>query len=396
MYPLRTLLVLIVASSSALAADAVKLRTLANKTVAGQLVELSTKGAVIQTTSGTTRVALPQILDMDFGVSPETLPEKYTDVELTDGSLVHCSSFAMHGPQVELKLVSGQTIKLPLTAVSYILNDAQDAKIKQAWQAALSKRGPHDLVASRKGGIGNTFEVTFGDPDAKGETIPFAFPDGDKRQPKIAGLLGMSFLRQPNPDAPQTLCKVYDSSRNVLMAARLTASDKGISIVTVCGAHLDYPRQVVSRLDFSKGKLTYLSSMEPLKVTEHSNVERVEHYRVNQSLDGGPLQLADGKKYDQGLAIHAHTELVYDLGGQYNEFTAVLGVDALVGGDSNVKLTILGDAKELFAATITRKDKPRPIKLNVKDVHQFTIIVSSADVLDLGNHIDICEAKMSK
>jgi len=396
MYPARILLALLACASTTLAADAVKLHTLTNKVVEGQLLQLSAKGAVVKTTTAETTVPLPQVLDIDFSVTADALPEKYTDVELTDGSLLHCSTFAIRGNQVELKLLAGQDIKMPLTAVSYILADANDAKNREGWQAALAKRGSHDLVASRKGGIGNTFEVTFGDADPKGETIAFTFPDGEKRHPKIAGLLAMSFVRQPNPDAPQTLCKVLDSSRDVVMAARLTLDDKGLSIVTVSGVKIDYPRQTVARLDFSKGKLTYLSGIQPLKATEKSNIERVEHYRTNENLDGGPLQLNDGHKYDQGLALHAYTQLVYDIGGQYNEFTAVLGVDAAVGGDSNVKVVIMGDAKELFSATMTRKEKPRPIKLNVKNVRQLTITVSSADVLDLGNHLDICDAKVSK
>lgn len=396
MHHLRALLALLLCSSWALAADAVKLRTLANKTIEGQMVHLTAKGAVIRTTSGETTVALPQILDIDFGVTSEPLSDQYTDVELTDGSLLHCSSFAIRGNQVELKLLAGQQLKMPLAIVSYILADANDAKNRDGWRAALAKRGNHDLVASRKGGIGNSFEVTFGDADAKGETITFAFPDGEKKQPKISALLAMSFLRQPNPDAPPALCRVSDSSHDVLAAARLTWGDTGLSVVTVCGVKIDYPRQVVARLDFSHGKLSYLSSMQPIKVVERSNVDRVEHYRINANLDGGPLQIAGYPKSDQGLAIHAYTELTYDLGGQYKELTAVLGVDSAVGGDSNVKVVITGDAKELFSATITRKDRPRPIKLPITDVRQLTITVSSAGPLDLGNHVDLYDAKVSK
>jgi hypothetical protein len=396
MQPLRILVALLVCASSALAADAVKLRTLANKTVEGQLLQLTAKGAVVKTTSGEQTVPLAQILDIDFGVTADPLSDKYTDVQLTDGSLLHCSVFTIRGNQIELKLLAGQDLKMPLAAVSYILADANDAKIRSAWQDALSKRGNHDLVASRKGGIGNTFEVTFGDADANGETIGFTFPDGEKKQPKIAALLAMSFLRQPNPNVPPTLCRVSDSSHDLLAAAKLTLTDKGLTVVTVADVKIDYPRQVVARLDFSRGKLSYLSSLQPIKVVERSNVDRVEHYRVNANLDGGPLQLAGYPKSQQGLAVHAYTELVYDLGGQYKELTAVLGVDTAVGGDSHVKVAIIGDAKELFSATITRKDKPRSIKLPITDVHQLTIIVSSADVLDLGNHVDFYEAKVSK
>ena len=72
-----------------------------------------------------------------------------------------------------------------------------------------------------------------------------------------------------------------------------------------------------------------------------------------------------------------------------------MGVDEDVGGDSRVKLLIEGDNRELFSTEVKRGDKPRPITLDVKGVRHLRITVSS-EFLDLGNHLDLVEARVSK
>jgi hypothetical protein len=187
--------------------------------------------------------------------------------------------------------------------------------------------------------------------------------------------------------------------------------------------------QMLHRLDFSKGKRTYLSDLEPASVEQTSTEDRVEHYRRDKNLDDGPLRLA-GRSFAKGLALHSRTVLVYNIGGEYKDFKAWLGVDDQVGGDSQAQVTIEGDGKVLFATEVRRKDErlrpeyaevlavaapvgfpgfvpwpalgktlqaggPIPVALDVRGVKQLRITVSS-EFLDLGNHVDLADAKVSK
>ena len=103
------------------------------------------------------------------------------------------------------------------------------------------------------------------------------------------------------------------------------------------------------------------------------------------------------KEYENGLALHSRTELEYDLKGDYNEFKATVGVDETVGGsDGTVAIKIEGDGKELYTANFTRKDLARPLNLSVKGINRFRIVVSSGDLLDLGKHLTLAEARVSK
>ena len=85
---------------------------------------------------------------------------------------------------------------------------------------------------------------------------------------------------------------------------------------------------LVSRLDYSKGKLTYLSDLEPAKVVGSS--DRGTHRRTTAATRTSTTRrpASAGRpesRIAKGLALHAHTELEYDLKGEYREFKAVAG-----------------------------------------------------------------------
>ena len=91
-----------------------------------------------------------------------------------------------------------------------------------------------------------------------------------------------------------------------------------------------------------------------------SNFDFVDTYRRDKNLDNGPLRIY-GELYAIGLALHAHTELEYDLKGDYREFHAIAGIDQSVGGVGGPVVLVIegvidGETKELYKKTFTRKD----------------------------------------
>ncbi len=394
--------VLLIGTVRAAELEPVEVRTLTGQTIKGNLESVNDQELVI---AGNGPIKVDQVVDLVFTANQPQAGDRFADVELTDGSVLHCSQFVLKLNKVDLKLVQGMEIKdLPLVMISNILNDAQEPKNREEWQKLVSKRGKGDLLAIKAAdGVVNPLEGTLGEGDAQGETIEFETSTGKKARPRLDRIHGMAFLRRPNGETAATLCKAQDLSRDLLVVAKLAMTENGYTITTVAGAKADFPWKSFTRWDFSKGKLAYLSDLEP-RLTESSNVNFLEHYRRDKNLDGEPIRLPqknqDGvtslQLFTKGLSVHAYTELLYDIGGDYKEFKAILGVDPKVPGDSHVKVTIEGDGKELFAGEISRKDDPRPITLDVKNVKQLRIVVASAGLLDLGNHVCLADAKVSK
>src|SRR5262249_24119870 len=156
---------------------------------------------------------------------------------------------------------------------------------------------------------------------------------------------GIIFLREADPNMTPAVCKLLDTARNEVMAATVAKSKDGVAIVTPAGAKIDYPRKLIARLDYSKGKLTFLSDMEPSEIVETctEGQDSVQHYHRDNNLDGGPVRVGP-TSFGKGLSLHAHTELEYDLKGEYREFKGYLGIEETIGGgDGPTTVKILGD-----------------------------------------------------
>jgi hypothetical protein len=399
----RTFAALLLCASVGLGAD---LHTLAGTTLSGELTALDDKAVTLKTDSGNVATPLLSVLDLVLQSEPPG-PEsgaKYLDVELTDGSVLHCkeNGFTLKGKEAEIELTTGVKLKVPLESLAAVLRDAHDAKVRDEWKGITGKKGTHDVIAVRLEGVLNRLEGTIGEGDAAGEKLGFEDARLNRKlSVPLTRVQGMVFVRKLAGNAPDTLCKVTDLQRNTFTAHAVALAGNNLQVTTVTDLKLALPVAQVASLDFSGGRLLYLSDVNPVRVVEKSNTGRVEHYRRNKNLEGGEIRLhGEGEQYKQpfpkGLSVHAYTELVYDLGGQYKKFEALLGVDETVEGDSRVKVIIEGDGKELYAAEISRKDEPKPVKVDVKDVKELRIVIRSADLFDFGNHVDLASARVSK
>src|SRR5690606_20223036 len=141
----------------------------------------------------------------------------------------------------------------------------------------------------------------------------------------------------------------------LVMGHSVETSDKTITVTTPAGAKLTYSFDQLSRLDYSRGKLTFLSDLKPTrKVLESASGEKFGHLRLDSGLADKPMPL-NTQSYAKGIAAFTYTELEYNLDGEYHEFRAVVGIDDNVGGSEGpVHLLIEGDGKELLSLTLTR------------------------------------------
>jgi hypothetical protein len=392
------LLLLLGALPSLMAAD---LRTLAGKSIDGELSAITEKEVVILKDGKRTAVPFPEILQIELQKAGETTPPgPLVDVELTDGSLLHCKKVTFKGKQARLVLAGTEkAFEIPLQSIAYILNGAQDAAVRRDWQEkVLSKRGNQDQVVIRRDNALNALGGTLGEGTATGQ-IEFTLEVGGERRTRELDLdrvQGLVFQRTLATEAPSPLCKVFDFKENLLTAAKLELGPDNLKVTTVAGASIELPRSTLLRLDFTNDKIVYLSDMKPASMSYKSLTGRNDPPRMDTNLDGkGPLQIK-GEVFSKGLAIHANTELNYNLDGKYKKFEAVIGMDDVVGGDGQPRVRIEADGKELFGQVVSRKDERRNLDLDVRGVRQLRVTVSSAKPFSFEAHVDLANAKLSK
>jgi hypothetical protein len=398
----RALVVFLVCAAAALAADPPELQSLKGDKFKGDLVGLTDKEIVLKVGEKPVSTPTDQTLLLQFGPVANVKDAKYAEVELVDGSVLRCGAVSFKGKDATLTLLSGQTVKVPLTSIAYVMNEANDPKLAAQWKELFAGvKKTYDFVV-RKGDTGALAKVegTFFDAADDGKTIAFT-PRGtsDKLPILLERVHGMVFLRPPDPNQPSLLCKLYDTQGSTLMAKSAVLKDGTLTVTTQCGVAVDYAVPLLAKLDYSKGKLTYLSEIELARVkVEGSSPLGLTTFRRDNNLDGtAPIQLG-GKTYAKGLSMHHHCEVTIDLEGEYREFKAVVGVDDRItqGSDSPTVLKIEGDGKELLSLNVTRKDGAKPITLNIREVQKLRIVVTSDDILGLGSHLALGDAKVSK
>jgi hypothetical protein len=389
------------------------MQTLDGKLVSGDLGSITGKEVEFSTPAGVVKTPLSLVLDIKLQQTrPLPASTKRIDVELIDGTQFKCkeNGLVIKGGNVELSLLSGQTVKVKLKDVAHYLRDAQDAALQKQFRDILKKKVKTDrilrLVVDEKGNPtkdkdGN-FELVFfkgaiGDADGPGKRIEFTPEGQNPKKTPLNILYGMTFYRT-EPSALPTTCLVYDINGSTLVANTVTADKNGYKLTTGTGVKLELDKTAVARLDFNIGKLSYLSDLEPARVVEKSGSGLVVHYRRDRNFDDDGLRL-EGKSFNKGLCVHAYTELEYNLGEKYKEFKLYIGVDERLGVGSKAQVTIECDEEKKFSKEITAKTKDyrsKPLVISVKGVTKLRIIVSSKNLLTLHDHVTLADAKVTQ
>lgn len=386
---LRVLLLSLLAVSVGWAEE---VRTLSGKTIKGQVVDLTPQSVRVQDEGGKVEeIPLTQVLAIDFQTA-KGVPqgEKAVLLQLFDDSELYCRDVQFAGEKVQATLLSGQKATLPLNSLVGFLRDAQDEKIRQQWHELRKRAVKKDRILVLREGELNPLEGVLGDVDVQGERIQFR--RDDKILPvRLDKLHGMIFQRT-NAPTQSPVCLVYDTTGTVLAATTVAIKNKEFLVTTSTGAQVTFTEANLAKLDYNRGKLTYLSDLEPADILERSNIGLIVRYHKDRNLDGEPILL--GKQdYDKGLSMHAHTELEYDLGGKYKNFQAVLGFDPRTGA-SKATVTVLADGLQIFQQPV--EAQPRPLALNIRDVNKLRIIVSASNPLDLHDHATLAAARVSQ
>jgi len=323
--------------------------------------------------------------------------------------VLRCNKLAFKGPNVTATTLAGMTVTVPIASLKTVQKEANDVGIIASWKQRMETIGKptHDILISKAAdGKLQPLEGTFYDANDAGDKIQFLTKDDqeagntDKKLASLDKIVGMSFRRAAAVFPKPLLCRVSDTQGSTLMTASVESKDDKFVVTTVSGAKAELPATVLAKLDYSKGKFTYLSdyNIAQMRVVEKPALTGLFPLQRDTNLErSGPIQIAT-KSYTKGLSLHAYSDLTFELDGAYREFKAVVGIDDNIKQASDVptKVRIEADGKELATLEITRKDGAKPIALNVLDVQRLRIVVSGDKLLGMSSHVALGDALVTK
>ncbi len=379
-------------------AQADTLQTISNKNVKGKLVALNDKEARIVDQNGEeVKTPLAQVVAIDLNpAGPVPAGAKFSIVQLFESRL-YCDKLSFKGNEAEVILLSGQALTIPLAHIISYIHQGDDPKVRDQWEKLLTKTSKHDHVLKLSDkGVLDALDGSLGDIDKEGKTIQFesAKAPGKTLQVGLGKITGLMFNRKVPPNAP--VCVVHDTMGNKIAASTITMEGDNFKITTTSGTKLTLAEKTLSKLDFNQGKLVFLSDLNPTDVVEESGIglKIGMKYRKDTNLEGEPILLGKAD-FVKGLTLHAHTELEFNLGGNYKDFKAVLGVDARAKTESKAKVIIECDGVKAFDKLVDPQ-KQLEVNVNVRNVQKMRIIVTSDDVLQLHDQATLGDARITQ
>ena len=88
--------------------------------------------------------------------------------------------------------------------------------------------------------------------------------------------------------------------------------------------------------------------------------------------------------------------MVFRLPGAFRKFETLLGIDDLVRPGGSAEVSILADDRLLFQETITGKDAPKPLSLDISGARRLTILVDFGEEGNLSDHAAFANAQLVK
>jgi hypothetical protein len=387
--------------SAALAAEPqFDLRTTDGQVLAGTLVELSAQEVALETSAGRVAVGFEHLARLVPQQRPPAAePAASVWVELVDGSLLPANSFSVTKGQARLELAGERNVDVSTRLIANVRFKSQTAEIAGQWTEILAGERADDLIVIR-GKSGLDFQTGILG-DVSDSTVGFKLDDEtlSVKRPRVEGLV---YFHKAGGELPSSFCRISDASGARLEAQTVELAEGRLRVTTAAGLKVDLPLDLIVAVD---GKIQFLSDLAPESSVwlpyfgrsgEPPSLAQLYRPRMNQSADGGELVLA-GRAYAKGMSLYSRTELVYRLpAGQYRTLKALAGIDDRVRPDGEVRLLISSDGKTLFEATITGRDDPQPVEVDLKGVSRLKIVVDFGEGQEVSDHLDLCDVRILK
>ncbi len=382
---------------------AVQVQTLSGETVIGTLLELGPQQIGLETTHGRVTLETERVVALSPAEAPAAAAgEPAAWVDLADGSSLVAASISSAGGTIRLGLGGDRSIELPSRAVVAVRLQAHADTSAAEWARLQESEAAGDVLVVRKG---NSLDSHRGILREIGLAAVRFEVDGEVLPVKREKVFGVIVYQSAAHNLPESICRLVEANGSTWDAHTLGLDGGQVQWTTPLGLTVKRPLGELAKIDFSQGKIVYLSDLKPESVEWTPYIAAgkplaswSEFFRPrnDQSLRSGPLELG-GKTYKKGLALHSRTTMVYRLPGRFHRFKAMAGIDDRFRPRGNVRLVIRGDDQVLATLTVAGTDEqPQPIDVDLGGARRLTILADFGDDLDVADHLDLCEARIVK
>jgi hypothetical protein len=313
-------------------------------------------------------------------------------IELANGDHFHGGVVSWDDKTVKLQ-IADVTAPLELPPAMMMTLWTNDASAVVQAKALAVDAGPEDVAYVKKdNGVTAVKGLVVG---VAADGVTFRYDDKDRKidRAKIVGLVIRSNSAKPDPAFHQ----LFHTINSDAISGTWTGLDKESAVIqTTAGATIKLPMKSVVSIGAINGRVIYVSDLKPSEVEQTPYFGRVIPYKLDQSLDGGPMTLSDGP-HAKGIAVHSRCILTYDIDGKFDRFKTTLGFEQPAGKMGRVAVRVLGDDQVLISNVDFRGDQQAVvIDQDVRHVKQLVLEVDFGADQDTADRVDWADARLTR
>ncbi len=317
-------------------------------------------------------------------------------VEFAGGDRAGASKIEWTGARVKLALdsLAGMPLETPAEELRAIWSNSA-ALVKKATDQNLTAQAQDIAFVEKDGDVKPVTGVAAG---IEGDHLRFQY-EGEERKIKLDRLVGLLFAQRERA-AEKSLYEAFSLVNGDVLSGRIDSISGGslkMKPLATDSAAIEIPLDKLASLDVKNGRLTWLGDLKPAAVTQVPYFDRLMPYRVNQSLTGGPLFMADGP-ITKGIAVHTRCLLAYNVDGGFERLRAKVGFQLPEARAGQAAVRITGDGKVLWSEANLKGDasKPAAVDIDISGVKTLSLEADYGPSGDVAGRVIWGEARLVK
>ncbi len=366
--------------------------------VRGHLAAWTAGEVVLDTPAGEVTVNTADVLRLEPAEPPETGAAPLR-VHLLDGSVIAATAFETEEGRAKVTTASGP-LEFPTRDLAAVrLQPLADA-VRDAWDRLHGQPPAADLLAVVRDEALDYHQGVVG--RVSDEVVEFSL-DGERLPVPRSRVFGLVYHRPAGRALPEAVCLLADADGSRWAVRSVILDGDRLRWETPAGISVTRPVGNVLLADYAAGRVVDLGDLTPQSVEWTPFIgsgpplpTRAAFFAPRSHRGGERTLVLGGEIYDRGLAVHSRTEIVYRLPGDFRRFQALAGIDDRASPLGGVRLSIRGDDAVLFDAPIRAGDPPQEIDVSLEGVRRLVLLVDYGEESDVGDHLNLCEARLVK
>ena len=154
--------------------------------------------------------------------------------------------------------------------------------------------------------------------------------------------LSLAQTRPSRLEGISAIVFLNDGSR--FRAISLNWRDGTFDLAPAGGKPLAVRPGLIAAIEIAGGRRTWLGDIKPARYQSTPFFSKTWPLRVDENVMGGPLTIG-GRVYRHGLGLHAACTASWELGGKYQRFRALVGIDDSAGSAADADVLVSLDGR---------------------------------------------------